>query len=165
MTLAVIALAVVLLWALFEWWGRKPMVHHGVDLSGLPRFFEVLLEPGQTGGLMFLRPSQQQEDGHFLQFVRYGVDSSPGIRFSFPRAPWSEPIYDRLVDVLRDQGFPVSTEPTEEEPVREFAILNLGPNPAQASKVAGLALEVMGCPNSQLDVWFKGVGPGPLKAG
>lgn len=163
MTIAALLAVVVVLALLFEWWGRKPIIHRGIEVSELPSFFGTLLERGFEGGMMFVQPEDVAEGEPFLQFTKYGTDAQPGLRFAFPDAPWSKSVFSRVIDELSARGYPVIMEETGEPPVQRFAIVTLGRGLHQASDVAATALSVMGH-EGRLKIWYKGVGPGPLRS-
>jgi hypothetical protein len=157
-----LVLAFLLLFVGFTWWGAKPYKHRGVAPADLGEFFTVLLERGDIGGQLFARP-EAGPDGAVLPFIKYGSPDAYGIRFALPLVAENQSFFREVTTVLSDRGFPVVSVPPSAEEPREFTIVNLGVDVREATRLAGVALEVTGKSVPKLVVWFTRVGAGPLR--
>jgi hypothetical protein len=72
-----------------------------LDADGIERGLAVLLKRGYDGAVAVLTDT---ETGMFLQFRKYVGPDEVGLEMHFPRAPWSEPFYDGVQNVLNTFG-------------------------------------------------------------
>lgn len=160
----IVAVVILVLFLWFEWWGRKPYLHEALDLGELRSFFTLLLDRGQNGSLMFVSPSDSEEQDCFLQFVVYGSPGRHDIRFAHPDASWSSGTFEAVQRRLRELGYTVVIQRTGDSSVPRFAIVNLGQDVDAASRLTTEALNVFGYESPAVDIWFEKVGPGPLRS-
>jgi hypothetical protein len=111
-------LGVILVAATLWRWGRRPSYYRNRTLEELGRSidgFLVQMAPGSTliaerqGGAGFLQLAIRSASGHW-QSVEFGL----------PEAEWSQGNFDRLVETLGREGFPVILEPGNSGRVNRF---------------------------------------------
>jgi len=163
-TWLVVGIGVIGFCLAFLWWSRKPYVHRDVALETLNEFFEVLLSRGELGGQMFVAT---EPTGVVLPFVKYGTNDAGGIRFALPLTEESQTWFKEVEQRLAGRGFHVlRAEPSSEEP-RPIIFVNLGQDLREATRLVSVALgvrsDIQASTAAPLNVWFKNVGPGPIR--
>src|SRR5258708_26044004 len=98
----------------------------GLDIAGAHEYLRILTERGYhdayfifnvRGTPQFVQFRKQVSDGGAIHLMLY-----------FPKAPWSEAIYQPVDLLLRRLQVPNKREAPGEEPVREFLVTDFGAN-------------------------------------
>jgi len=123
------------------WFLVKPTQYKRRVNDDLSKFFKDLLYYYKRGFLVIEAPNKHR----FIQFRIYMRDGKTGIEFGFPLAPWSEKYYERLKTVLYDQGIDHEFQPTGEDIVVSFIMVDFDQDWAKAMEFARMVLlEVFG---------------------
>lgn len=81
-------------------------------------YLETLLRRGHDRACIIITDIPTDAFVQFAKYVRPGRET--GLQLGFPRAPWSEPFYERLQAFLERHEIAFSVQPTGGEPVTEF---------------------------------------------
>lgn len=126
-------------WLVKPYWYKNI---HQSDFEGLVRKLVRLLD---NGGVLVIRHRKTKK---FVQFARYTEKKGVRLHFGFPRAPWSNSVFDEFRIRLEMIGMSPVVAKTDNNNVPEFLELNwFQPNEMsykQAKDVAILAFNVMG---------------------
>lgn len=162
MTLGLIALVLVALLVLFVWQGQKPVIHRGVSDAELPRYFDVLLQRGVSGGQMFVRI--EGTGSAVLPFTKYASGVANGIRLTLPLTTGAEAFYESATAAVRAGGFPVRIEEPPDDRSQQWAVVDVGSDLDEASRLVKVVLQARSPGEKAVDIWFKRVGPGTVRS-
>jgi hypothetical protein len=102
------------------------------------------------------------DSDRFVQFAKYILENGEyGIWLGFPRAPWSQPYYDKLREELRRADFELETQETGEKVVSEFTLVDCGADVERAMQLVEIVfVRVFGSgPAVRLSVRAQDVSP------
>lgn len=149
MTFVVILVLVSLGFLAFWYFGRQPQ-KHVVRQDDLQRFLREPLRRGSRAGWVRI---ERRKSPQFVQFATYSGKTGAGLELSFPRAPWSEAIYQELVRILTINGLEVERQVVDGGDVSEFLVVDLRGDVGRAEGLAQLILrEVFGADRDEMVV-------------
>lgn len=162
-----IAVAVLFAAGYVLWqYGKRPLRHRLTAGGDFSRFLQVLLYRGFDRGYLVI---ETRGGRRFVQFSKYiRSRRNVGLRFDFPRAPWSEAYFETLRGLLEGHGFEYDVrraEPAEaaaaRPPVSEFVVVDLKQDLEAAARLTRLALlEVFKLgPDEPITLFFVNVSP------
>ncbi len=135
--------ALVLLGFAFWYFGRRP-VRHVVPQVELERYLGEPLRRRAEAGWIRL---ERERDPEFIQFSSYVREGGAGLELSFPRAPWSEPVYLEVARRAAEQGLQPERQPVDGGDVREFLVVDFEADVANAACFSRLVFsDVFGAP-------------------
>lgn len=147
-TLIAVSLSCAASWAIWHF-GRRPQPHL-VRQDDLQRFLREPLRRGSAAGWVRI---ERRKSPQFVQFATYAGKAGAGLELSFPRAPWSEAIYQDLGRLIASRGFEVERQVVEGGDVSEFLVVDLKGDVGRAEGLAQLILrEVFGADRKELVV-------------
>ena len=83
-----IVVLLVIGYHVLKYYGSRPRRHKVIARGDFTKFLRALLHRGYDGGYLVV---ETRKGGRFVQFRKYiRSRRNVGIRFDFPRAPWSE---------------------------------------------------------------------------
>lgn len=127
------------------YYGTRPYRHKVIARGDFTKFLRTLLHRGYDGGYLVV---ETRKGERFVQFRKYIKSrSNVGLRFDFPRAPWSETYYEGLKELLDRHGYEFEIESAgarvidgEKNQVSEFVVVDLKKDFESASKLTSLIL-------------------------
>lgn len=145
----VIALLVSFALATLRIHRRRMKEWNNLDREGVERGLEVLLKRGYDGAVAILTEPATQR---FVQFQKYiGDQGTIGLQMHFPRAPWSEPFYSGVSEMLQRRGVSIHRTAVQGTPVVEFLEADFGSDVALAATVVDdVFAHIFGAPNTRL---------------
>jgi hypothetical protein len=148
----VIALVVFALLIIVVTLARQPYYHRNITLEEIPVYVSALWKRGYDRGFLVI---EDMKSDKFVQFAKYIKEKGHiGIRLDFPRAPWSEPYYEKLRYFLRDHDIPFSTQSVETQPVTEFLHVDCGSDLQRACRIVeGIFRDVFDTSEPVFKVW------------
>lgn len=87
-------------------------------LGEVRAYLETLLRRGHNKAFIIITDIPTDAFVQFAKYVR--PEREIGLQLGFPRAPWSEPFYERLQAFLERHEIAFSVQPTGREPVTEM---------------------------------------------
>jgi hypothetical protein len=146
MTWLLVALGLLLGYAVFWWFGRKPVRYRAVLTEVTDRHIPHLLQHLSSGSVL----SADRLDGPgFLQLALTDADGSVlRAEFGLPEALWARAAFEKVETKLRAEGFTPVIEAGVSPQVPRFLRLSLsGPSAqlkAQLGAVLGVAAAALG---------------------
>jgi hypothetical protein len=106
---------------------RKHMAQfENIDCAGVRFHLQMLSENGYEGSFLFLDDMTSQR---FIQFRKYITRSGrAGIECHFPQAPWSEPYYGGIRQLVQALGMDFEEMTVAAPPVSGFIDVDFGTN-------------------------------------
>ncbi len=133
--------------------------YRNLRLTDMRRHLEMLLQRGHDRAFLSIREMHSER---FVQFAKYiRPDGECGVWLGFPRAPWSEPYYGRLLEEFRRVGVEVERQETVETLVTEFTIVDCGEDMERAMALVEIIfLRIFRSgPDVRLNVLSEGISP------
>jgi hypothetical protein len=112
------------IWVLL-WVGTKiPVKHRGLEPRKIRNLLHTLLLNGSDSSILVIRV---RKDERFVQFrLRMPDGADPGLELGFPRAPWSDRLFDEVARLVDEYAVPYDRVPTGEGVVTEFLVADFG---------------------------------------
>ena len=132
-----VVLTVVAVFALGLFVRAPRMRHKPLTPEKLQSLLRTLLTYGRPGALLLIQVRKQPS------FVQFRIDASgrkKGLQAGFPRAPWSEAVFERVLEDLGGRGIPVRRQPEPGPQVTEFALGDFGSDIEAAQEHASTVL-------------------------
>lgn len=101
----------------------KPLRHKRLTPEKLRSLLRTLLVHGRPGSLLVI---QVRNATAFVQFRVIQKRRRKAIEAGFPRAPWSEEVFERVVADLGQRGIPVHRQSERGAEVTEFVLGDFG---------------------------------------
>jgi hypothetical protein len=119
--------------------GQIPIRHKPLEPRMIKSLLHTLLVNGADCSVLLIKV---RRDGRFIQFRNcIAPGSAPRIEFGFPRAPWSEGIYEQVAELLDSRGIVSERVPTgQTSGVSEFLVANFEHDIDSAQGVASALL-------------------------
>jgi hypothetical protein len=136
-----VALGSFVVWAFL---GKAPLIRHKkLGPYKLQTLLRTLLLHGDSNGILVIHVRRSTA---FVQFRRVlGPGRKRALQAGFPRAPWSEAIFQKVVDDLERRGIPVERRAERGGDVSEFALADFGTDFIAAQEHATVVLgEILG---------------------
>jgi hypothetical protein len=106
---------------------------NSLDQEGVERGLRLLLKRGYDGAFAIVTEPTTQR---FIQFRKFiGPSGTMGIQMHFPRAPWSEPFYSDISELVQRRGVSAQRTVVQGTPVAEFLEADFGVDVALAAAV------------------------------
>lgn len=152
----VVVAGVAVLWHL----GSKPARYRRLNAGRIQSLVRTLLYRGFDGGALFV---EDRSGTRFVQLTKYVSSHEAGIQLDFPRAPWSEPFYDRARSRMQELGLSPKEASTWRSDTMAFVTVDLQHDVDAATRlVIALCLDVLGIDlEHEAIAYFTGVSNDP----